>query len=211
MSLLQRAPKSLAAKAVSILAVLGAGFVLVTSLAVPSSAAPPDSGTKVPIEAIVANDATRAVPTQAQGTTQVAGTVRTAPAGELVQFQRGIILQPGTIAPTRFPFYDVPDGKRLVVEQITGHLVMANGAEMYVRVGPAVGPLHVLAFPGGLDANSETRAIQRSSTTQQMTFFVDAVPGATTPEFDVEIMRLNDTSTSALAQTITMVGRLYDL
>lgn len=43
-----------------------------------------------------------------------------------------------------------------------------------------------------------------------MTFFVDAVP-KTTNELVVEIMRLGDTSTNSLAQTITVVGRLYDL
>lgn len=92
---------------------------------------------------------------------------------------------------------------------MTGHLVMSNGAEMYVRVGPANGVHHVLNC-ADRDINSETKSIQRSSATQPMTFFVDAVPESNA-EFDVEIMRLGDTSTNSLAQTITMVGRLYDL
>lgn len=209
----RRGPRTVAAKARTVLGVFGAAFLLVPIWLLPSEAQPaPAAGQNR--EVIVANDATRPIPTQALGTTQVAGNVQVAgsvvaaPAGELVQFEKLVLINPTTPGIQLVDAFEVPAGKRLVVEHVTAAALLHPEGAMQVRVGKP-GAMHYLSFR--MDPNSEANTFfRRATASEAMTFFVDdAGPGA--KELKIQVLREGPRLETDAAQVFTFVGRLYDL
>lgn len=203
-----RAPGPAARKAITIVTVLS-GALLVGAWALPSGAEPQMGPAKQSNEVIVANDATRPVPVTPQGTTQVAGAVTTTQAGELLQFEKLVRVSPDSpgvfLADAGF---DVPEGKRLVVEHVTGAITLHPEGSLQIRVGSA-SQLHYLPFQHDPNSDGRSTFAERASTSQAMTFFVDdAGPGAN--EVKIQILREGPAIDAAAPQIITFVGRLFD-
>lgn len=208
-----RGPRAVASKALAMLGVFGAGFLLVPIWLTPSAAQPAPAGAPNR-EVIIGNDAARPIPTQAVGTTQVAGTVQVAgsvvaaPAGEFVQFEKPVLINPTTPGIQLVDAFEVPPGKRLVVEHVTAAALLHPEGAMQVRVGRP-GAMHYLSFR--MDPNSEANTFfHRATASEAMTFFVDdAGPGA--KELKIQVLREGPRLETDAAQTFTFVGRLYDL
>ena len=189
--------------------------VALTAIVVGGSVAgaAPSAGAKAE-EVIVANDATRPVPVQAQGTTWVAGTVEAkvtgtvAPAGQLVQFERFIALAPDGPPVQLIDAFEVPDRKRLVIEHVTGGIALHPEGRAQVRVGQSNG-LHFLPFQ--LDPNAESDTFVNRATMSEATTFVvdDTGPGAL--ELKIQVLREGPRVAVAAPLILTFVGRLYDL
>jgi len=140
--------------------------LLVGAWALPSGAQTQGAPAKQANEVVVANDDTRPVPVRAQGT------VATAPAGALVQFEKLVRISPESPAVVlEDAGFDVPDGKRLVVEQVTGAITLHPEGTLQIRVG-SVAQLHYLPFQHDPNADGRSTFFERATASHEMTFFV---------------------------------------
>lgn len=178
-------------------------LAIVSGTAIPSADQVPKT---TPV--VVANDASSPVPTQLIGPVQVIGGVSFAPAGELVQFEKLVVMAPDSPALQVVDGYDVPDGKRLIVDHVTSALLLGKDARMQIRVG-VPGAMHFLQYQ--IDANSDASTVfDRVTANQAMTFFVDDA-GPDAGELKIQILREGVPPSNAVAQVFTFTGRLLDL
>jgi hypothetical protein len=163
--------------------------------AAPTAAAPQDVR--------VVNTTSEAVPVKTQGLTRVTGLVQVLPAGEPVQSDARIFYPPDTEPIYSQPIYEVPDGKRLVVEHVTGALILGPQTRMQVRING-----HFLPFQ--LAPHAELATIQRATASEPIHFVVDD-RGPNAGELRIEFLREGSSLSSTVNHHITFSGFLIDL
>lgn len=192
--LTRNVPRALAA-----LALIAAGFAVIAAGAVPAIAAQLQN-------VFVTNTPDKPVPTAAQGVTQVSGTVSVAaPAEEVVQFRRAVTVQPSeTSTGIERPLYDVPDGKRLIVDLVTANLPSVANTDFFVDVGQNQGAkftLPLVKLPGRPD-------FDRFAGSLAGPIHVDAVDGQA-DELTALLFRASPPDI-AVAYFFSVSGRLVD-
>jgi hypothetical protein len=108
-------------------------------------------------------------------------TVNTAGAGVPVQFLARVFYPPTTGPIHVATAYEVPDGKRLVVQYASGSLILAGQERMRVRVQG-----HLLPFQ--LDPHAASGSPQRATASVPMTLVVDD-RGPNQQELKIELLR----------------------
>jgi hypothetical protein len=129
-------------------------------------------------------------------------TVYTARAGMPVQFEARVFYPPTTPVIHVATAYEVPDGKRLVVEHVSGSLMLASQERMRVRVQG-----HFLPFQ--LDPHAASGSPQRATASEQMTFVVDD-RGPNGQELKIELLREGSSPAFIVNHLFSFSGYLYD-
>ena len=137
------------------------------------------------------------------GAQQPGEIVHTVRAGQPVQFEARVFYPPTTPAIHVVTAYEVPDGKRLVVEHVSGSVIL--GAQTRVRVR-----LHGHFLPFQLDPHAAGQTIQRATASEDMTFVVDD-RGANAQELKLEVLREGSSLPYVVNHVVVVSGYLHDL
>ena len=129
-------------------------------------------------------------------------TVFTARAGVPVQFEARVFYPAATPAIHVATAYEVPDGKRLVVEHVSGSIILASQERMRVRVQS-----HFLPFQ--LDPHAASGSPQRATASEPMTFVVDD-RGPNAQELKIELLREGSSLPFIVNHLFYFSGYLYD-
>jgi hypothetical protein len=133
---------------------------------------------------------------------QVVETVYTARAGVPVQFEARVFYPAATAPIYVATAYEVPDGKRLVVEHVSGSLILASQERMRVRVQG-----HFLPFQ--LDPHAASGSPQRATASEPMTFVVDD-RGPNQRELKIELLREGSSLPFTVNHLFYFSGYLFD-
>jgi hypothetical protein len=133
---------------------------------------------------------------------QEAEIVLTARGGVPVQFEARVFYPATTPVIHVVTAYEVPDGKRLVVEHVSGSIILASQERMRVRVQG-----HFLPFQ--LDPHAASGSPQRATASEPMTFVVDD-RGSNAAELKIELLREGSSLPFTVNQLFYFSGYLYD-
>lgn len=123
-------------------------------------------------------------------------------AGQPVVFEARIFYPPTTPAIHVVPAYEVPDGKRLVVEHVSGSVILGSQTRLRIRV-------HGHFLPFQLDPHASVSSIQRATASEPMTFVVDDV-GPNRQELRVELLREGSSLPFIVNHLLFFSGHLYE-
>ena len=137
------------------------------------------------------------------GATQLGETADTARTGQPVQFEARIFYPPTTPAIHVVTAYEVPDGKRLVVEHVSGSVILGAQTRVRLRVNG-----HFLQFL--LDPHAAGQTVQRATASEDMTFVVDD-RGPNAQELKLEVLREGSSLPYIVSHLVVFFGYLYDL
>jgi hypothetical protein len=123
--------------------------------------------------------------------------------GQPVQFEARIFYPPTTPAIHVVTAYEVPDGKRLVVEHVSGSVILGAQTRLRVRLNG-----HFLPFQ--LDPHAAGQTVQRATASEDMTFVVDD-RGPNAQELKLEVLREGSSLPYIVNHLVVVSGYLYDL